>query len=114
MGHIRCMIAGFTEQALADILHNIVESSCELEVIGHINDRSELADAIQNTAANVVLMGVGSHAITTECADVFAVEPNAVVVGIANEGRSAALYVNNIGSKQLIDMVTAAFKHTMQ
>ncbi len=78
-----------------------------MEVVGH-TERAELDEAIRHHRADVVLLGLDNGELPEVCTGVLDEFPGTLIVGLAADGRRAAIHVDNIGPDGLLDMIRVA------
>ncbi len=108
MRHLRVLLAEMPPLVLRDILAQITSHQPDMMVVGQDVTRSDLAAEVRRRQANVAIVGLDQLELPEICTDLLSEFPDAVVVGIAGDGRYASLNVANIGPNELINAVRAA------
>ncbi len=83
-----------------------------MQVVGHAK-RTELKEAIVRHRANVVILGLDLDELPGVCTDLLDEFPDTLVVGMADDGRRAAIHVDNIGPGELLESIQAAKKSSL-
>ena len=107
MDNIRCLIADIPHFLLADIIQKITENQPEIDVLGSIDNKTDLANKIKECPVDVLICGM--EASETQSLDkVFDVIPNVVVVGLINDGRRICVCSEDVGPSELISLIKSA------
>ena len=77
---------------LCDIIKEVVTSEPDLQIVGQLAARVDLAGAVDQTRADVVVVGLRDHELPSDCLALFDSHPRTRLLGIAADGRRAFLY----------------------
>ena len=77
---------------LCDIIKEVVTSEPDLQIVGQLAARVDLAGAVDQTRADVVVVGLRDHELPGDCLALFHSHPRTRLLGIAADGRRAFLY----------------------
>ncbi len=105
MENIRCLISGVPQQILADIVQRIAKECKQIEVVDHTNiDRIE--DFVKKNSIDVLILGMKDNVLPKRYSELIDQIKNLIVVGLIDDGRRAAVYLNNIGKNEIIQIIT--------
>ena len=107
MDKVRCVIAEMPQKLLADIVQNMVEDSGVIEVVSRIDGSAEISSEIATHSADVLILGMKSEQIPCFCTDIMNRNFNLSVVGLVDDGRRLAVYLDNIGKDDILRIVKA-------
>ena len=113
MENIRCLIADIPQVVLADIVQRIAQSRLGIEVVGRIDNKEHFSQMVHERNVDVVVFGAESDFFPVEWRDVRDSNPDMLFIGLIDDGRHAAIYINDIGTDQLINMVRFSTKNHM-
>ncbi len=105
MQQIRCVIANIKQKMLADIIEDMVEECGDIEVVdrvGHIND---VQAAIAANPVDLLVLGMTSGDCHEPCRDLMNQIPNLAIVGLIDDGRRLAAYLDNVGKDDILKIV---------
>ena len=105
MENLRCLIANIPQTVLADIVFRMVKDSNGIEVVDRINNIEELPNTIQKLSIDVLILGMKDNALPQICTDLMDRITNLLVIGLIDDGRRLAVYVNNVGKKEIVDII---------
>jgi hypothetical protein len=106
---IRVAIGDVQSPLARDILVQITKLEADMQVVGHVS-RPDLKAAIARQGAHALICEVRPDELPEVCRELFG-EPNApLVVGLARDGREAAVCIPNAGVVQLMSVVRSAIR----
>ncbi|MDH5602272.1 MAG: hypothetical protein OEY78_13325 [Gammaproteobacteria bacterium] len=108
MDDIRCLIADFPKRVLNDILHHVIGQSSGFSVVAKSVESAALCRQVQECAAEVVFIGMDSKVFPDICKEIFSSSKKTIMVGLVDDGRRAAIYIDDVGPSQLLELVRAA------
>jgi hypothetical protein len=79
-------------QMLADIVSEVVAHEPDMQVVGAVDDSSEIADAALAVDADFLVVGVTGGALPDACEALLELNPAARVLAVARDGRQSFLY----------------------
>jgi hypothetical protein len=107
MSPIRVAIGDVQSSLLRDILAHMTDQDPDLELVA---GSPTLKGAVARGNVDVVITDMRAEHLPEACSELFA-EPNPpVVVGLAHEGREAAVCVANAGAAQLVAIIRSAVR----
>ena len=109
MRRIRVALGDVQSAILRDILAQITELEPDMELVGDAG-QPNVAEAVARTQADVVICDVRSDELPQVARELFADGDHPVVVGLAREGREAAVCIANAGAAQLMSVIRSAIQ----
>lgn len=106
MKSLRCLIADMPQAILVDILKRTAARSENIEVLDRIFKKDELPQAFAQNPIDVLIVGMEKIAVPELYSSLMNRHSNLLVVGLIDDGRTAAVFVNDIGSDELTDLIT--------
>jgi Winged helix domain, variant/ATPase family associated with various cellular activities (AAA) len=107
MNRIRVAIGEVHSGMSRDILEQITHLEPDIEFVGEVA-HDNLKDDLARHRADVLICDVGADELPAVCQTLFTEQNAPIVVGLAREGREAAVCVPNAGSAQLMSVIRAA------
>jgi DNA-binding NarL/FixJ family response regulator len=101
MNRIRIAIGEGQSTMSRDILAQIAQLEGDFEPVGSVSQQTLEGD-LENQQADVLICDVRPHELPDVCRRLFEQDNPPVVVGLARDGREAAVCVPNAGSGQLM------------
>lgn len=83
----------------------------DIELIGGAVKRAELDQKVRAERPDVVLLALEDHEIPDLCMKLQRSFPSLGIVGLGFHGRSAALFLNEVGLEDLVDMIRLGMRH---
>ena len=111
MENIRCLIADIPQIVLADIVQHIAENRLGIEVVGRIESKENFPRVIRENKVDVVMFGAKNDLFPDEWRDIRDSDPDLLFVGLIEDGRHAAIFINDIGPDQLMNMLKASLRN---
>lgn len=106
MKSLQCLIADMPQAILVDILKRTAARSERIEVADRIFNMEELPEALAKNPVDVLIVGMEKITVPKLYSDLMNRYSNLLVVGLIDDGRTAAIFVNDIGSDELTDLIT--------
>lgn len=106
MKSLQCLIADMPQAILVDILKRTAKRSEHIEVVDRIFKMEELPEALAQNPIDVLIVGMAKVAVPRLYSDLMNRHSNLLVVGLIDDGRTAAVFFNDIGSDELTDLIT--------
>jgi hypothetical protein len=106
MGRIRVALGDVQSAMLRDILTQITDLQADMVFVGQI--RHPVKDAIAEHKPDVLICEIQPGGLPEVCRELFVDPDSPVVVGLAREGRDAAVCIGNAGAGQLMSMIRSA------
>lgn len=107
MQSVRCLIADIPQLVLADIVQNLAEESSDIEVVDRVNSIDDIWSVIARTPVDVLILGMKNTVLPRMCVDVMQRFSNLAIVGLVDDGRQLAVYMDNVGSSDVLRILRA-------
>jgi AAA+ superfamily predicted ATPase len=106
MGRIRVALGDVQSMMLRDILTQITDQQADMVFVGQL--RAPLMDASAAQKPDVLICEIPANDLPAVCQELFSSAEPPVIVGLAREGRDAAVCIANAGAAQLMSMIRGA------
>jgi DNA-binding NarL/FixJ family response regulator len=101
---------------LRDIISDVVAQERDMEVVRVLETRDALLTAVQESPADVVILGLADTALPEVCDELVGAHPQMKVLAVAGDGRGVFLHelrpqtlsLGEVSPQGLIDAVRAA------
>jgi len=107
MTPIRVALGEVHSAILRDILAQITSLQPDMVLVGQVGS-SGLRQAVAECQADVLICELGAGELPQVCEELFSGKNPPVVVGLAREGREAAICIPNAGALQLTSVIRSA------
>jgi SpoVK/Ycf46/Vps4 family AAA+-type ATPase len=107
MGRIRVALGDVQSGILRDILAQITDLEPDMELVGQVG-RPNLRDDLATQKADVLICDVRPEELPEVCRELFTAADPPVIVGLARDGREAAVCIANAGAAQLMSVIRSA------
>jgi hypothetical protein len=104
---LHCLIADIPQAVLVDIVQRVAEESENIKVVDRVSDLAELPAILSNQPIDVLIVGMEKFTIPQICSDMMKKFSKLLVVGLVDDGRMAAVYLNEISSGEISDIINA-------
>lgn len=105
MGSVRCLIADMPQMVLADIVRNLAEECSDIEVVGRVNSLEDVLTATGHDPVDVLITGMQNTALPHMYLDIMKKITNLAVVGLVDDGRQLAVYLDNVGKNDILKIL---------
>lgn len=105
MENIRCVIANMPQKLLRDIVENMVRESGDIEVVEQVENIHDIPSVIANNPVDLLIMGMESNILPESCLGIMNRSANVPILGLVDDGRRLAMYLNNVGKNDILKMV---------
>ncbi len=105
METLHCLIADIPQIVLADIVQDMVEESNDIDVIGRVNTTEEILSAVKQGSVDVLVLGMKNDAAPRVLVDIMNKVSNLVVVGLVDDGRKLAVYLDDVGKSEIVNII---------
>jgi hypothetical protein len=106
MGRIRVALGDVQSAMLRDILTQITDSQPDMVFVGQM--REPVKEAVTAQRPDVLICEIPATDLPAVCRELFSTAEPPVVVGLASEGRDAAVCIANAGAAQIVSMIRGA------
>ena len=112
MTRIRVAVGEVQSAMLRDILAQITDQQLDMELVGQVRELNfkdtNFKDAVADQKPDVLICDVRPDELPEVCRELFSDPDPPVVVGLAREGREAAVCIANAGAAQLMSVIRTA------
>lgn len=105
MQPLRCLIADIPQQVLADIVQIIAEEDNNVVVVDRISNIQELPGILSRQPVDVLILGMKNYVFPPVCINLLDQFSNLLIVGLVDDGRMAAVCINDVRSHELLDVI---------
>lgn len=105
MAHLRCLIADIPQLVLADIVQRVAEENEDVEVVDRVTGIDNLSEVVRKQAIDVLILGMKNNMLPQVCNDVMDTISDLLVVGLVDDGRRAAIYVDDVGGNEIVKII---------
>ncbi len=107
MTPIRVALGEVHSAILRDILAQITSLQPDMALVGQVG-RTGLKQAVADCQADVLICELGPGELPQVCEELFSAKAPPLIVGLAREGREAAICIPNAGALQLTSVIRTA------
>ena len=111
MDQVRCVIANMPQKMLADIVESMVEESGEIQVVNRVNSLAEIKTVIDREPVDLLVLGMQSIDLPQSCVGIMNEIPNLAIVGLVDDGRRLACFLDNIGKNDILKVIKTFSRH---
>jgi len=104
---LHCLIADIPQAVLGDIVQRVAEESENIKVVDRVSDLADLPGILASQPVDVIIVGMKKLTVPQICSDMMKKFSNLLVVGLVDDGRMAAICINDISSGELTDIINA-------
>lgn len=105
MENIRCVIANMPQKLLRDIVENMVSESGDIEIVEQVENIHDVPSVIAGNPVDLLIMGMESNMLPESCLGIMNRSANVPILGLVDDGRRLAMYLNNVGKNDILKMV---------
>lgn len=105
MQPLNCLIADIPRSVLVDILQRIAGETEDINVIAGVADSADLPAILSHQTVDVLIIGMEEFVLPQICNDMHERFSDMLVVGLVNDGRKAAVYINDIRSHEISTII---------
>ena len=106
METLRCLISNIPQQLLSDIVLRITRQHKNIEVVGRVDGINDIPFLVKKESIDVLLLGMNKSMLPPVCTEALGKVPNLLVVGLVEDGRSAAIYIDNVGPGEIAEIIS--------
>ncbi|MFV2033005.1 MAG: hypothetical protein ACC663_10960 [Gammaproteobacteria bacterium] len=105
MQPLNCLIVDIPQAVLVDILQRIAEGAGGLNVIEGVADSADLPTILSSQTVNVLIIGMEEFVLPKIYNDMLNRYSDLLIVGLVNDGRMAAVFINDIRSHEFLKII---------
>jgi len=107
---LRCLISDIPQKLLSDIVLGITQQHENIEVVDRVSDRKELNSILKQQPIDVLILGLKTNCFPEYCRDILDKFSDLLIVGLIDDGRMAAVYLDDVRSHEIIKIIRAVGK----
>ena len=107
MQPLTCLIADIPQSVLADIVQRIAMDTRDVKVIPGVANSADLPSILNNQSVDVLIVGMEEFALPGVCKSMLDRFTDLLVVALVNDGRKAAVFINDIRSQEVSTIIEA-------
>ena len=105
METLRCLISDIPNKLLSDIVMGITQQHENIEVVDRVSDSKELNSILKQQSIDVLILGLKANCFPEFCRDLLDKFSNLLIVGLIDDGRMAAVYLDDVSSHEIIKVI---------
>lgn len=102
---LRCLIADIPQKLLQDIVQRITQEHEFIDVLDPVTTIDNLPAVLQEHSVDVLILGLSDPLMNQYCMDILKKFSDLLIIGLLDDGRLATVYLNNIGSMEIIKVI---------
>ena len=107
MKTLRCLISDIPQKLLSDIIIGITRQHENIEVVDRIDGREELHSILNRQSIDVLILGLNQNCFPDFCKELLNQFSDLLIVGLCDDGRHAAVYLDDVSSREIIEVIRA-------
>ena len=107
METLRCLISDIPQKLLSDIVTGITDPHKDIEVVDRIAGREDLYLALNKQSIDVLILGLNQNCFPGFCSELLNQFSDLLIVGLCHDGRQAAVYLDDVSSHEIIEVIRA-------
>ena len=107
METLNCLIADIPQVVLADIVQKITEENQNIEVVERVPKIEDVPAILSRKDIDVLILGMKSNTPHQICRDILNKFSDLLIVGLVDDGRLAAIYMDDIGVDEILKIITS-------
>lgn len=109
MKKIRCAISGISHPMLAEIMHRILDTNTNIEIISDV-DAEELSSYARDKGINVVVTSFDIAGLPIACNELMEEVSDIAIVGLVEDGRKLCICMKDAGPSELMKLIQTVVK----
>lgn len=105
METIHCLIADIPQVVLADIVQRITEENQNIEVVNRVPNIEDVPAILSRQDIDVLILGMKSNTSPQTYKDILNKFSDLLIVGLVDDGRLAAIYMDDVGSNEIVKII---------
>ena len=107
MGDTRCVIANMSRHILGDIVEKLLSNSVDIEVVERVDHISQVNPILAEHSIDLLVLGMTSNELPEVCIGFLNRTPNVAIVGLFEDGRRMAMFIDNVSTNVLLRVMKA-------
>lgn len=105
METLHCLIADIPQIVLADIVQRITEENHNIEVVKRVPNIEDVPAILNGQDIDVLILGMKSNTLPQAYKDILNNFSDLLIVGLVDDGRQAAIYMDDVGSNEIVKII---------
>jgi hypothetical protein len=102
---LRCLIADIPQKLLSDIVERITREHDFIDVLDPVSGVEDLPAILRDRSVDVLILGLSDPVMSQYCMDILKKFSDLLIIGLLDDGRFATVYLNNVGSMEIIKVI---------
>lgn len=102
---LRCLISDIPQKLLSDIILGITQQHGNIEVVDRVSDSKELSTILKQQHIDVLILGLNTNCFPEFCKELLDICSDLLIVGLIDDGRLAAVYLDDVRSHEIIKVI---------
>lgn len=107
MGTLRCLISNLPQTLLSDIVLATASPHMNIEVVGNVSTDEDLPALIKRKSVDMLLIGADRNTLPQNINAILDGDQDPVIICLIDDGRRAAIFLNDIGTRELEELISA-------
>ena len=107
MGTLRCLISNMPQKLLSDIVLRTAQQHMNIDVVGDASIDDDLPTLVKDKSVDLLLIGIKGNTLPVVFNELLDSKPELMIVCLIDDGRRAAIFVNDIGAGELEALLSA-------
>ncbi len=105
METLRCLITDIPQKLLSDIIVGITHQQENIEVVDRTVGLKDILSVLNEQAIDVLVLGLDQNCFPGNCRELLNQYPELLIVGLCDDGRHAAVYLDDVSSREIVDVI---------
>ena len=110
METLHCLIADIPQVVLADIVQRIAEENQNIEVVKRVPNIEDVPAILSRQDIDVLILGMKSNTSPQTYKYILNNFSDLLIVGLVDDGRQAAVYMDDVGSNEIVKIISTLGK----
>ena len=107
MNTLRCLISNLPQKLLSDIVLATASPHMNIEVVGNVSAGEDLPALVKRKSVDVLLVGGDKDILPQKINDILDGDRDPLIICMIDDGRRAAIFLNDIGTRELEEIISA-------
>ena len=105
METLHCLMADIPQVVLADIVQRITEENYNIEVVKRVPNIEDVPAVLSRQNIDVLILGMKSNTSPRTYRDILNKFSDLLIVGLVDDGRLAVIYMDDVGSNEIVKII---------
>lgn len=106
MKTLRCLISNVPQKLLSSIILGTAQQHMNIDIVGDVSADDDLSALVNKESVDMLLIGLERNMLPRICKEMLDIDPNLLIIGLVDDGRGAAIFVNDIGAGELEELIS--------